>query len=124
MRRQRRRQRAAFPDPASLIIQPSVSAEVIHLDQDRYEIGWSGLAESVCVYAGDAPERIQRAEALASASHSDRIQVQTPLPRPYFEVQRDDQAPYIVAERILRLSGIANLRDIGGYQTRSGQQVR
>ena len=122
----RRRQRALYPDPASMIIDPAVDVSATRQPDNSFEIHWQGVAHKAQVYAGPAPDKISRNTPVALANKTDRAV--TPrldnLPRPYFELHCDDQSPLIVAERILPLQGVANARDIGGYRTSDGQRTR
>ena len=45
-------------------------------------------------------------------------------PRPYFLLSTQDDAQVRVAERLLPLQGGRNFRDLGGYRTDDGRQVR
>lgn len=45
-------------------------------------------------------------------------------PRPYFLLRTSDGAQVRVAERLLPLQGGRNFRDLGGYRTDDGRQVR
>ena len=122
----KRRQRALYPDPASLLIEPAVDVIVICHPDRTFEIRWQGIAQRAQVYAGPAPHKINRSTPVAMANQTDHAI--TPrldhIPRPYFELRRDDQPPVTVAERRLPLEGVANARDIGGYVTHDGQRTR
>jgi protein-tyrosine phosphatase len=103
-----------------------VDAVVTRQPDHSFEIRWQGAAQKARIYAGPAPHKISRSTPVAMANHTDHAI--TPrldhLPRPYFELHRDDQPPVMAAERILVLEGVANARDMGGYQTIHGRRTR
>src|SRR5690554_2805012 len=119
----RRRQRAIYPTPQSLVIEPDEALVAVRLPGGRIELRWREIAGSVTVYAGTSPDAIDRSVPLATAEATDHLTLDDPYPgrRTYFEVVTGDQPPRITAERVLPISGIANMRDIGGYVTRDGQ---
>ena len=122
----RRRQRASYPAPASLIMLPSEDAVALRQPDNRVEIRWQKPAHIARVYAGLSPDTIDRTQPLATAADTDHLIIDNvpPLPRLYFELARDDQPARILAERSLPLEGVANARDIGGYPAQDGQHVR
>jgi protein-tyrosine phosphatase len=81
----------------------------------------------VRVYAGDTPGTIDRSSPVAVVRTGTETTVPVPEPgRPiYFEVvpRRTKHGP-IVADRYLALDGAPNTRDLGGYGTVDGRQVR
>jgi protein-tyrosine phosphatase len=121
----RRQQRATYPDPASLVIEPADDVRVQRQSADSCTLTWEHPAVEVRVYVGTSPEAINRETPAATASDTTAITVTglVPAARPYFELVRDDEA-LLVAERVLALAGMANVRDIGGYPTAEGQRVR
>ena len=81
----------------------------------------------VRVYAGDTPGSIDRSTPIAVVRSANDVTIPVPEPgRPiYFEVvpRRSKHGP-IVADRYLALDGARNTRDLGGYGTVDGRQVR
>ena len=79
------------------------------------------------VYAGDTPGSIDRSTPVAVVRTGNEATVPIPEPgRPiYFEVvpRRAKHGP-VVADRLLALDGAPNTRDLGGYSTIDGHQVR
>lgn len=124
--RRRREQRATYPLPASLVIEPQEDAVVMRQPDGRWLIRWSQPVEDAQVFAGPSPQAIQHSAPAARGVHTDRLVVDA-LPgitRPYFELIRTGEPPLILAERFLTLEGVANVRDIGGYRTGEGRSVR
>lgn len=114
----------------SLIIQPHVEASAERLD-GGFLLRWRLLADTVTVYIGDDPARIERDRPLAVLpGRAGEGRVSDPLPgsRPYFELcfngGPDDGRRVITAERVLPLSGGVNFRDLGGYATSDGRRTR
>lgn len=124
--RRRRQRRATYPIPASLVIQPIEEAAVTRMADGRFELQLAQPADQVRVYTGPSPDAIDRSQPVAEATHTDHLilNVAGDMARPYFEIMRDQQPPLLIAERILPLEGIANVRDIGGYRTEDGLRVR
>lgn len=122
----RRVQRASYPTPESLIIQPVEQAVALRHSDSRVEIRWASPAQAARVYAGTSPESVDYTQPLATAAGTDHILLESvpSLPRPYFALALDDQPALLLAERSLPLEGIPNARDIGGYPAQDGQHVR
>jgi protein-tyrosine phosphatase len=81
----------------------------------------------VRIYAGETPETIDRSTPVAVVRTGTEATI--PVPRPgrpvYFEVvPRRARHGSVVADRMLLLDGAPNTRDLGGYGTIDGQQVR
>ena len=84
------------------------------------------LAAGVTVFAGRAPDRIDRGRPLAPRPLGARLRLEG-LPaaeRHYLVVRGVDGDEQLVAERLLPLEGAQNFRDLGGYPTRNGRSVR
>jgi len=84
------------------------------------------LARGVTIFAGPAPDRIDRRRPLASLRSGERVRLEG-LPaaeRHVLVVCGADGHEELVAERLLPLEGAQNFRDLGGYPTRSGRAVR
>lgn len=101
--------------------------------QETLRIGWpeSFASGPVAIFAGPRPDAIDHGAAVANAIGSATLSArETPLAaagngRAFFElVPWDGTPPAIVAERRLNLEGAVNFRDLGGYRTRDGRQVR
>lgn len=122
----RRQTRAQYPLPASLVIEPAETVTVMRCADGSYQICWHEMAHKAQVYAGAAPDQIDYSQPVATAEHAREVVVRglNALPRPYFELHRDDVPPVIVVERVLALEGVSNFRDIGGYLTQDGRRVR
>ncbi len=77
------------------------------------------------VYAGPAPEAIDRSTPLVELERPDApFRLAAPPPRPFFSLEAPGAAPRIAAERRLALQGARNFRDLGGYATSDGRRVR
>lgn len=121
----RRRQRAIYPSPASLVIDLAEDAAVTRRADGSFDLRLAEATKKVQVYVGTSPDAIDRTAPIVTAVHTDHIVMPDlpQIPRPYFELIRAGEA-VIVAERALPLEGVANARDIGGYLTRDGRRVR
>jgi protein-tyrosine phosphatase len=62
-------------------------------------------------------------EPVREADHAREFRVPR-SPRPYFLLRSDGRVRLRLAERLLPLDGIPNFRDLGGYRTVEGRQVR
>lgn len=114
------------PAPESLIIEPQEEAKVTRLANGRFHIQWQRLVETITIYANTKPSFDDDARLWATITSAQSVVV-PPIPdtlRPYFilEFGQDDQL--IVGERYLPVPNSLNFRDIGGYPTKNGKQVR
>jgi len=78
------------------------------------------------VFAGLAPDRIDRERALAEWRGGEPLRL-AGLPaaeRHFLAVIDADGSEELVSERLLPLEGAQNFRDVGGYPTRDGRRVR
>jgi len=90
-------------------------------------VAWELARAPVRVYAGAAPGAIDRSTPVAVVRTGTEATVPVPDPGApiYFEVvpRRAKHGP-VVADRMLALTGAPNTRDLGGYSTIDGHQVR
>ncbi|MDJ0851893.1 MAG: tyrosine-protein phosphatase [Myxococcota bacterium] len=108
--------------------------EVDRLSDTKLQILWSeGFATgAVHVYAGHAPEGIDRSEPVAVATGGALTLRAAPgetqlglRSRLFFELVPEASGdPVVTAERRLPLDGADNFRDLGGYATADGRRVR
>jgi protein-tyrosine phosphatase len=93
-------------------------------DDGSLTISWAVDGDApVDVAWGTDPDAID--EALATVEDDTSVTVDDPAPggRAYFRLASGD-AEVIVAERRVPLEGVANFRDLGGYETEDGRHVR
>ena len=67
------------------------------------------------VFAGEAPDSIDRTSAVAQTSGSAVTVSLPPVPRRYFSLVAEGTSPFPVAARAVKLDGVSNFRDLGGY---------
>lgn len=100
-------------------------ADIRRTGPDQVRLEWQGLGRRAKVFASSdsqAPEPLMRVlSERADAALTARL---APMPRPYFLISGDNNKAVRVAERVLPLEGGRNFRDLGGYHTQSGGQVR
>jgi protein-tyrosine phosphatase len=101
-------------------------ADLDRIDAETVEISWpQDHAPPPAVYIRDRSGKWRKAAGPAQIG-STRIRI-TGLDagiRPFFKVVAADGSCAILAERRIPLEGAVNFRDIGGYQTTDGRQVR
>jgi protein-tyrosine phosphatase len=98
----------------------------VRREGDHLVIHAGASHEGAAVFAGPAPDRIDRARAVARLAGGARLPL-AGLPeadRHFLVVVGADGHEELVAERLLPLEGAQNFRDLGGYPTRSGRRVR
>ncbi len=100
----------------------------LHLRRDGDALVLHGGAahDGAVVYAGPAPDRIDRRRPVARFGGTARVRL-AGLPeadRHFFVVVGADGHEELVAERLLPLDGAQNFRDLGGYPTADGRRVR
>lgn len=94
-----------------------------HLSGSRYRIRWcerdtddSPPIRSVEVFAGDDPDEIDFDKVLAT-DRSGEVEIDRKGERrSYFALRSDAGTIHLISTRYLALEGVANFRDIGGYE--------
>ena len=87
-------------------------------------LDWTG-AQAVSVLVSADPSARKPAMRPLKTASGDTATVEAPVsPRPYFLVTAADGRQTRVAERLLPLQGGRNFRDIGGWRTADGRQVK
>ncbi len=93
-----------------------------------YKISWQGSSQTdtITIYAGTAPDRIDRSNPLAKVAGVSSITLSglKAHVRHYFEVVPEGGQGVIAAQRRVNLKGAINFRDLGGYETRDGRRVK
>jgi len=120
------RPRPALLNPQTLIIEPPAELWLERLDDSHWALRGDS-AMPIVVYSGVHPSQIDRTAPLdIDVDDTGTILFHDPKPlaHRYFELVHDTNERRILAERVLRLEGSVNFRDIGGYPTRDGQTVR
>jgi protein-tyrosine phosphatase len=95
-------------------------------DGDHLVLHGGPAHDGARVYAGPAPERIDRRRAVARFAGGARLLL-AELPeadRHFALVVSADGREELVAERLLPLEGAQNFRDLGGYPAAGGRRVR
>jgi protein-tyrosine phosphatase len=98
----------------------------LHRDGEHLVLAGARAHEGAAVYAGSAPDRIDRRRPVARFQAGARLPL-AGLPvadRHFFAVVGADGHEELVAERLLPLEGAQNFRDLGGYPARDGRRVR
>jgi len=96
------------------------------LSDHEVKITWSDNGDPVDVYMGTDPAAGPDAMSLVSDDDTDGSYVVRAdiMPRPYFLLVPQKGESVHVAERVLPLEGGSNFRDLGGYETESGKEVK
>jgi protein-tyrosine phosphatase len=95
-----------------------VSPEGVRLD-------WSAKTRPVSIYMSSDPAAPRRAMRKVKTGAVDGSEISAAVsPRPYFLLEAANGDRTRVAERLLPLAGGRNFRDLGGYDTADGRQVR
>ncbi|CAM8672795.1 tyrosine-protein phosphatase [Sphingobium sp.] len=112
---------AAMPASARV-----ADATAERLAGDKMQLRWSGAAK-VDVYAADRADADIASARLLSAADVDggEIVPVDAVKRPYFLLRdRADNKVTILSERLVPLAQGSNFRDLGGYRTKDGKQVK
>lgn len=120
------RRRIAYPAPGSLVVPPADAVLTVQpLDGNRYALHPDQPRPAI-VYSGQTPDTIDRTQSLTVTVEDGAVVLHAPGDHPhrYFELVGEDGRAVIVADRFIRLNGGLNIRDIGGYHTTDGRQVR
>jgi protein-tyrosine phosphatase len=129
----RARTRPTYPSPASLVLplpEPATAVAISSSSTD-WQLSWTGRTDApTAIFAAldlGHPDQFDWETPLASEPHAPqtvRLSLPAPHPRPIFALRFADGVVWYTAVRQLPTPSILNLRDIGGYQTASGQQLR
>jgi protein-tyrosine phosphatase len=89
-----------------------------------YEITRDKNVHSPKLYYGRSPEGAER--EFISVMEDTALTLPSPMPgeRLYFFLEREDGSQWTAASRGVEIAGVENFRDMGGYQTQDGRQVR
>ncbi|RLQ22048.1 tyrosine-protein phosphatase [Seongchinamella sediminis] len=100
-------------------------------DQQDYELSWRTLEPGhlVSIYMSDDPEFFYRqgnpgVPVLCTREERARVPNPDKSVRHYFLLRSTQGESAILAERRLSLAGTSNFRDLGGYQTECGRQLK
>ena len=122
----RRERQAEYPSAETFVRPLDVDLAVVPVgDNGVYELVWTTGSRPMAVVASHDPGAVHWVP-LEMQWADDQLFVSgvESTRRVYFEVEFDSGERMVVAERILPVEGIANLRDLGGYRTADGRQVR
>jgi len=101
---------------------------VERIDREALEVCWETPLKDliVSIYMGSSPVTIDRRSpaAMVRGRNTVRISELDPEVRYYFEVVPDGGPGVVTAERLVPLQGSWNFRDLGGYRTSNGSQVK
>jgi len=103
-----------------------VHVEVVGNGRGDLEVSWEPAWDGpVEVAVGPSPESIRCDEPVARVEGATRVSLQGLGPgRHYVSVAPVGGAAVVAAERLLRMEGLSNFRDLGGYRTADGGRVR
>lgn len=113
---------SAFAAPGSAA---PLEARAVRTTPGAVRLEWDAKTRPVSVYVSENPDARRKAmRALKTGAAGGQAEVSAATaPRPYF-LLTDGKRETRVAERLLPLQGGRNFRDIGGYRTVDGKQVR
>ncbi|CAN7214495.1 tyrosine-protein phosphatase [Phenylobacterium sp. LjRoot219] len=111
--------------PAALAKAP-MTGEATRTGADAVRLAWTEQKRPVAILvSSDADAPRQKMRLLKTGLQGAQAELAAPVsPRPYFLLSTPDGAQVRVAERLLPLKGGRNFRDIGGYRSADGRQVR
>ena len=94
-------------------------------DRSHVRIDWSDKARPVTIFQSSDPDGGAGTARAIKAATAGTAEVEAAIsPRPYFRLTTRDGGQTRVAERLLPLEGGRNFRDLGGYRSADGRQVR
>ena len=103
-----------------------LDAQATRTGPDAIRLDWSAKTRPASIFVSSDPDA--QAAFMRTLKTGARGGTATPplavSPRPYFLLRTADGAQVRVAERLLPLQGGRNFRDIGGYRSADGRQVR
>jgi protein-tyrosine phosphatase len=105
---------------------PLLDGRVTRLSDTALDLSWTAKGRPASVYVSsdpDAPRAFMR-EVKANVTGGETRLALAIAPRPYFLVTAQTGGQVRVAERLLPLKGGRNFRDLGGYRSADGRQVK
>lgn len=112
-------------DVTAWTIEPTVPVKMEPQPDGNCKVSWQTQAELTEIRKGTDPENIRKPVAYTKVSEQDVIIHDVDRKqRIYLELIFSDHPKLIVAERFIPLEHAYNFRDLGGYQTQDGKQVR
>lgn len=103
----------------------------VHIATSRegtVKISWdiSDFSSEVSIFHGPSPELIDRSSSVVTVSDRNFAEISglNNTIRHYFYITSRDAPGHIIAERRIPLDGSVNFRDLGGYQTVDGRQIK
>lgn len=101
-----------------------LDTQATRLGPNSVRLAWTG-ARAVSILISDDPDTPRAAMRPLKTLAGVTTPVAAPIsPRPYFLVRAADGCQTRVAERLLPLAGGRNFRDLGGWRTADGRQVK
>ena len=126
-----RRNRIQYPSFHTYIIRPDMDLAITRRGDHDFELHWSTVSTPIAVHTSIRPDAVNWYRPTIQTSDGQLfIWIEIPpsrrpfIGRFYFEVEFDDGRRMVVAERIIPLKSVANLRDLGGYPTTDGRHVK
>jgi protein-tyrosine phosphatase len=115
-----------FQHEEPFLVKRSEAVTVDRDEQGHLNIRWDGMISPSLIYASTSPDATSNPVLIAKINGQTSVQVTglDPRRRPYFRIQLQNGASFIVAERFLPLKSTLNFRDIGGYETADGKRVK
>ncbi len=115
----------ALGAPLTATAAVGLEGSVTRRDTGRLRLDWS-TQHPVAVFASTDPDsRPLFMRPMRSGVRGGGIELAVDVaPRPYFLIEARDGASVRIAERLLPLQGGRNFRDLGGYRSEDGRQVR
>lgn len=112
--------------PAAFAKAAFMEAQASRSGPDAVRLEWSEQKRPVSILvSSDADAPRQKMQVLKTGLSGASAELAAPVsPRPYFLLSTPDGAQVRVAERLLPLQGGRNFRDLGGYRSADGRQVR
>jgi len=104
------------------------NVKIERLSESRLNISWETdqKENTIYVFSGNSPDAIDYQNPVAVVKGENGVEISAPdsIFRFYYSIAPENERGIMAAERIVKLEGALNFRDLGGYRSSDGRTVK